>query len=630
MPERVFFMNILTNIKIENYKSFTNEVIDLNDITCFVGPNESGKTNLLDAIYHLSKEKQTQAFKPGELRLGAPNFPNGEISITYTLKLRKSAFAKLINKFPKLEDKTILLIKKGVPKAPPQWTCNSKIPHNTVLDICRINNKRVFINSFSSKNRTKEIRAKSEVGWFINDSTVDLRSNPYKKLLSESKLELLKKKEKVEFINNLIREAVLENIKIYFWKYEEAAYLKEKVSISDLIQKPENYRSVTNMFLISGWKKEEFPSKLQGQNTTIYDNLLIPVKRNIDSLIKNNWSTHNKLKIEIRHDGGDNLIIHLVEPGSATPPEFRSDGLKWFLTFLINFRALSKTISNYILLIDEPGLHLHPRGQKDVLEELETLAGENQIVYSTHQTFLINKNRPDRVRIIRRSTQRSGSLSSNPFYASKVANILNPKNILTDDLLREALGFKVSDISPINEKNILVEGVFDREIFYITNEVWKILDLNKISIISCGKASNITKHAALYQSNDLKVVCFYDSDNPGKSSCRNNSVVSKNQKRQIRNIKKPKEYETMEDLLPDAVFDTAVSEWFTKWKVSVSNVRRPRMKNLGPVFTEDKKTEMKHDLEDIIVRETTKHIKKHRSEYEIFKSLLEDIKSRLS
>ena len=112
-------MNTLTNIKIENYKTFTNEVVSLNDIACFVGPNESGKTNLLDAIYHLSKDKQAQPFKPVELRYGAPNFPNGEINITYTIKLRKNVFFKLINKFPRLEDKTILLTKKGVPKYPP-------------------------------------------------------------------------------------------------------------------------------------------------------------------------------------------------------------------------------------------------------------------------------------------------------------------------------------------------------------------------------------------------------------------------------------------------------------------------------------------------------------------------------
>jgi len=61
------------------------------------------------------------------------------------------------------------------------------------------------------------------------------------------------------------------------------------------------------------------------------------------------------------------------------------------LTFLINFRAQSQNISNYILLIDEPGLYLHPRGQKDALEELENLSQNNQIIYTTHQTFLIIK-----------------------------------------------------------------------------------------------------------------------------------------------------------------------------------------------------------------------------------------------
>lgn len=38
-------MYFLTSIKIENFKSFTNEVINFDNVTCFVGANESGKNN---------------------------------------------------------------------------------------------------------------------------------------------------------------------------------------------------------------------------------------------------------------------------------------------------------------------------------------------------------------------------------------------------------------------------------------------------------------------------------------------------------------------------------------------------------------------------------------------------------
>ncbi len=55
-------MDNLIEIKINNFKSFTEETISLSGVTCFVGANESGKTNLLDAIHHLSKKSQMLAF----------------------------------------------------------------------------------------------------------------------------------------------------------------------------------------------------------------------------------------------------------------------------------------------------------------------------------------------------------------------------------------------------------------------------------------------------------------------------------------------------------------------------------------------------------------------------------------
>jgi len=487
----------------------------------------------------------------------------------------------------------------------------------------------VFVREFKQdKERQKIAKRRSDMSWFLNDSSVDLRKNPYNRLLEKGGISLVKNKDKIDFLSRLVGESVLDNIRIYKWKYKEEDFLQENVSIEDLIKNPNKYRSVKNMFLISGWKLKDFSKKLKGQTTTVYSNLLDEVKRNIDNLIRRNWSSHKNLKIELEHRG-KTLSIHLHEPGSKTPPEFRSDGLKWFLTFLINFRAQSKNISNYILLIDEPGLYLHPRGQKDVLEELENLSRNNQIIYTTHQTFLINKNKPERVHIIKRVPEKKGRFSIHPFYASKATEALNSKSILTDKLLREALGFKVSDISPINEKNILTEGVFDREVFHLVNDYWRVIDLNETSIISCGRASEIAKHASLYKGNELKVVCFYDSDGPGRLSYNSNDKVLSLEKKQVRDFIKKSVYETMEDLIPDKVYKTAIEEWVKQWKIkfSVSVIaKRPRMKNIKKHFIKGKDIEMKHELERILIDKIKSELNNDGAEFKIFKTILSEFK----
>lgn len=40
----------LTEIKIKNFRSFEDETIAVDDYTCFVGPNGTGKSTVLQAL----------------------------------------------------------------------------------------------------------------------------------------------------------------------------------------------------------------------------------------------------------------------------------------------------------------------------------------------------------------------------------------------------------------------------------------------------------------------------------------------------------------------------------------------------------------------------------------------------
>jgi DNA replication and repair protein RecF len=64
---------LLKSISLVNYKNFDSHSFEFNQkVNCFVGPNGIGKTNILDAIYHLSFGKSyfnpiaTQNIKHGE------------------------------------------------------------------------------------------------------------------------------------------------------------------------------------------------------------------------------------------------------------------------------------------------------------------------------------------------------------------------------------------------------------------------------------------------------------------------------------------------------------------------------------------------------------------------------------
>lgn len=79
--------------------------------------------------------------------------------------------------------------------------------------------------------------------------------------------------------------------------------------------------------------------------------------------------------------------------------ENRSTGLQWFLSFYLVFLVESQDAhEGAILLLDEPGLSLHPLAQRDLSAFFEGLSASNQLLYTTHSPFLVDADRLERAR----------------------------------------------------------------------------------------------------------------------------------------------------------------------------------------------------------------------------------------
>jgi len=128
------------------------------------------------------------------------------------------------------------------------------------------------------------------------------------------------------------------------------------------------------------------------------------------------WSQNPELTVELDLDfreAGQNgqggppfLDIRIRNHRHRVTTNFgeRSGGFVWFFSFVAAFSELRDS-EGLILLLDEPGLGLHAAGQADLIRYLdEQLAGgqpaEHQVVYSTHSPFMVDANRPHRVRTV--------------------------------------------------------------------------------------------------------------------------------------------------------------------------------------------------------------------------------------
>lgn len=81
--------------------------------------------------------------------------------------------------------------------------------------------------------------------------------------------------------------------------------------------------------------------------------------------------------------------------------EGRSSGLQWFFSFYLVFLVEAEdSHEDAILLLDEPGLSLHPVSQRDLSDFFRGLSTKNQLLYTTHSPFMVDPDRLDRVKAV--------------------------------------------------------------------------------------------------------------------------------------------------------------------------------------------------------------------------------------
>jgi energy-coupling factor transporter ATP-binding protein EcfA2 len=138
--------------------------------------------------------------------------------------------------------------------------------------------------------------------------------------------------------------------------------------------------------------------------------------------------------------------------------EGRSAGLQWFLSFFLVFLVESEdSHEDAILLLDEPGLSLHPIAQEDLSRFFESLSQTNQLIYTTHSPFMVDSDRLDRVKAVYVGDQ--GRTQVSPDLRSPEKEEGRKQSIYP---VNAALGLSVSDALLLGCQSIIVEGASDQ------------------------------------------------------------------------------------------------------------------------------------------------------------------------
>jgi hypothetical protein len=163
--------------------------------------------------------------------------------------------------------------------------------------------------------------------------------------------------------------------------------------------------------------------------------------------------------------GADGDYFYIWVSDDKRPEEvdlgLRSTGLQWFLSFYLVFLMECKgQNAGSVLLLDEAGLTLHPLAQKDLSAFFNKLSEENQIINTTHSPFIVDSENIDRCRVVYTSNDGGTVVSENLREGS---GEIGEKSIYA---VHAALGLTVSDVMLQGSKVVIVEGVSDQ--FYLS------------------------------------------------------------------------------------------------------------------------------------------------------------------
>ena len=480
---------ILNSIEIERFRTVkTLQKLNLDPvITTLVGPNESGKTNILHAIECFNL---TNSFKEEDI---------SRSDESYDLK-----------EYPKISF------------------------------IYKPSNNKIFNQLFNI-----------EVEW----NFIKIIKNGNK--INDYKFEILGKDGAVPVeLNDDDKRSFLEKLpKVYYYKLIDL--IPDKIPITEMkLMNTDNAISYNNFLNLGGIDDLSFLNESNRRINIVLRKASKKITEEIKKLWKQEEININIIKVE------ESLSISIDEDVSVnSTPNERSEGFQWFLAFIMKFVSNSELYSKKnIILFDEPAIRLHPRGQKDFLRTIENISNENQIIYTSHSPFLINRNFPHRIRMLEKNRLNGTEINNKPYSDGK-CRFWEP--------LRSSIGICLGDMLSIGEKNLIVEGISDQMLlsgtsYKMSKNNLPYLDLEKLSIVPAMNADSAVHLGILAVSNELPSVILLDNDLSGNNA-KKRAKDSGHELNIIQVNKFNKKAITIEDLFPLDVYLKSVNEFYSKF-----------------------------------------------------------------
>jgi energy-coupling factor transporter ATP-binding protein EcfA2 len=600
----------ITKFRVQNYKNINDTGwINVGDFTAFVGKNESGKSAIFrglsklnpsdgekyDGLKEFPRRRYTVDFKTRDWPVSSAEFQLSEDelkglneicpalkeakSVTYTRyyswKLTVSFEPSL--RWPDISFKRILELMKNWQSITEKTTA----PEGKGEQFSRTKQSMLQLLT----QRTQEA-SNRDLDDEVDRALVSEISNAIMSLITE---EWLKEKLKqiidelnevkidldvTDQMNKAIQWAGEKLPKfVYFWEYdviESAVHFPSFVQQLKQTPSAPRVRTTKCLFEHVGLDVETLvkldPTK-PDQSVEVLRKfaderaILMSSASNAMTQRFSEWWEQRKHKFAYKTDGH---FFRVWVSDDLDPSEIeldqRSYGMQYFFSFYLVFLVEAKGAhANAILLLDEPGLHLHGTAQRKIVEFLEKLSKQNQLLYSTHSPFMVDPDHLERVRVV--CEDKDG-------YA-QVSEDVWPKDEDSLFPLQAGLGYALAQTLFYSKRQLVVEGLSDYWFLKEINELLLTKNMTNLRedavIVPCGGVSKLLPLASMLLGHEIKIGILLDGDEPGRQKGKEVQTKLLLKCLFMSDFAKKEEAE-IEDLFPEELYINAVHQAYPEIK----------------------------------------------------------------
>ena len=559
----------LIRARVTNYRSIDDSGwVGIDNVTCMVGKNESGKTAFLQALRRLNpvdsasgKFSLSDYPRKGYVRYRRRHNEDPDVAVRAEFELNDHEIAELEGKFG-----------RGVMRS--RRVMASKNYKNQRAWQFDMDETAVIRHLVESSGLPQEIHQYlSSVGTW-QELKERIQSIETKNPAIDSLLDRLPD-------TDLRQQVVLDHLErylpvlVYFDNYST---MGGRISIEDIKRRratPEELNDSDRTFLALLSMVGSSLNDLESETNFEYLKAeLESASIGISDEIFEFWKQNRQLRVQFdlgRANPNDppplnsGTILHVrvwnERHRVSVPFDERSKGFVWFFSFLVYFSMIEKIQQeqdrDMIFLLDEPGLNLHALAQYDFLRFInERLAPKHQVVYTTHSPFMVDLDNLTNVRTVE-DMETLGTTISHDILKNSDDTVFP---------LQMALGYQLVQTLFLAPHCLLVNSPSDLIYLQVLGEICAMEGASKLDprwvVIPVGNVQNLPTFISLLGDNYTSLAVLMDITDENREHINQiNSVMASAERTPVNWIEVTRVKEAdIEDLLDPGFYLRLVNQ----------------------------------------------------------------------